>query len=546
MAKENSNLLLKTQNTIISAALIISSAYGISALLGFFRSRLLGSYFGDSTELAVFYIADRIPNLIYSLIVVGTLSTVFIPVFTDLLKRNKTDAWNTASVMLTLSISAFMILSIGCFIASPYIIELLSLGKLTPDQIELGSNLMRIMLTAQFVLIISSFITSILHSFKCFIVPAVAPILYNLGMILGIILFTDRFGIYGPAFGVIIGSILHLIVQLPSIVNTGFPFKVTFDFKNKGLHEILSLLPPRIFGSAIIQISSTVSNSLAILVSTSAVTHLRYAEQLQTFPVNLIGASIASAALPSLCYETDLQDLSKFKKTFLTTFFQIMFLAVPASVILLILRLPVVRLVFGTRNFPWDATLMIAQTLGYFSLSIFAQSAVYLLTRAFYSFKDTKTPVKVSFLTIILNVALSYLFVRVFGLGVWAIALAYSISSIADLIILLILLSTKVGGFNIGELLSPFAKISASAILMGIALYIPLKSLDIKILDTTRTGNLIVLTLIVLVCGGSVYLILTKILRVKEVELLYKLLGKLNLSKKVTSQEALTTDNIEL
>ncbi len=518
-----SQLLMKTQKTILSAAFVISVTYGISAILGLFRARLLATYFGISEDLTVFYTADKIPSFIYSIIAVGTISTIFIPVFTEFYKKDEKAAWVTATSMINISILVFSILGSLVFIFAAPIVELLSVGKFTSEQIVLGTNLMRIMILAQLVLVVSSFVTSILQSFKYFVLPALAPVVYNLGMILGIVFLTPKFGIYGPAWGVSLGAVLHLLIQLPVLAKLDFPYKFLLDFKDKGVKEVFRLMPPRLLSSALLQVPPIINNSLAILVATSAAVVFKFADQLQSFPVYLFGASIALAALPTLSGEDSHED---FKKTFITTFHQMMFFVIPASVILLVLRVPVVRLVFGAREFPWEATLDTALTLGVFSLSIFAQSGMYLLTRAFYALKDTLTPVKVSLVTVICSTALAYYFVAHLGLGVWSLALSYSIGAILDLFLLLVFLGNKTGGFDWKKILVPFLKIGFASILMGISLYFPMKWLDIS-LDTSRVLDLLLLTVITAVVGSGVYLTFTWLLKVEEIELFYKLVRRL-------------------
>lgn len=539
--KNGSSFLLRTQKTILSAASVIAITYGISAVLGLLRSRLLAGFFGTAEELAVFYTADKIPSFVYSLLVVGTISTVFIPVFTNILKKDKESAWKTASSMINISLLAFGALGLLVFIFAPFLVRLLSVWRFTDSQVALGAALMRIMIAAQLVLILSSFITSLLQSFKYFILPALAPVVYNLGMIGGIVFLTPQYGIFGPAYGVIIGAVLHLLIQLPLIKRVGFNYELVLSLKDRGIREIFGLIPPRIFGSALVQISSIVNNSIAILVSTSSVVVFKFADQLQSFPVNLFGASIALAALPTLSFEANESNKAKFKKTFLTSFHQMLFFVVPASVILLVLRVPLVRLVFGAANFPWEATVRTSYTLAFFSLSLFAQSSVYLLTRAFFALKDTLTPVKVNSITILFSTLLSLLLIRVFGWGVWAVAFSYSLAAITDALVLLILLCKRVGGFKLDELLVPFTKISYAALFMGISLYVPLKLLDQLVFDTTRTIPLLILTVIVGTAGTLSYIFFTWLLKVEEIELLYKLLRKLNLVR-ASSQEIPQTE----
>jgi putative peptidoglycan lipid II flippase len=190
-------------------------------------------------------------------------------------------------------------------------------------------------------------------------------------MLVGVIGLSGSYGIYGPAFGVFIGSMLHLIIQIPMFLKTGFKYKLSFDFKSPGMLEMLYLVPPRILGVLIVNAADTISNSLAILISGPSVVFLRFANQLQSFPVNLVGLSMASASLPILSSEVADNNMERFKKTFVTSLLQMFYLTLPLSVILLILRVPAIRIVYGAPNFPWWATVSTAYTLAFFSVSVF-------------------------------------------------------------------------------------------------------------------------------------------------------------------------------
>ncbi len=522
------NLVGKAQTTIISAAFVLFVSSGLSAVLGLVKGRLLTASFGVSEELGIFYTADRIPNLIYSVLVVGALSTIFIPVFTELITKNKKQAWEAASSIIIVGFGFFAVISLLAMIFAPQIISALALGEFDEQQIWLGADLMRIMIVAQIILVLSSFSTCILQSFKLFLAPAMAPVVYNLGMILGVVFLSDTYGMYGPAYGVIIGALLHFAIQLPALRKLDFNFELKVDLKNKGIRSVFKLIPPRILSVVLNQSISTISNSLAILVSTSSVVILKFSSQLQFFPVHLFGASMAAASLPVLS-ELAGHDNKSFKKVFITTLHQTLFMVMPASMLLLILRVPIVRLVYGVENFPWEATIKTAYTLAFFSVSIFAQSVVYLCTRAFYAQKDTMTPVKISILSLILNTSVAVYMITNLGYGVWSIALSYSLASLAEMSLLIFFLSKKLGGFTFEELLIPFIKISYATVFMGMFIYTPLKVLDEQVFDTSRTINLLILTILVTIAGSTSYILFTKFFNVTEIELLYKLLRKFKL-----------------
>ncbi len=531
-----SKLFSSTQNSVLSAAFVLAFAYGVSAVLGLVRSRLMATFYGDSIELSIFYIADRIPSLIYSVLAVGALATVFIPVFAQELEKGKDKAFKTASNAITLCMLAYLFLSTLVLAFTPQIINLISAGQLDLEQITLGTRLMRIMLISQLLLVLSSFFGCVLQSFKYFLIPALAPVLYNIGLIFGLIFLARDFGIYAPAIGGVLGAFLHLGIQVIFVGNTGFSYRPQINLLDSGALKMLRILPPRILSLTASQISITINNALAVLVSTSSVIYIKFADQLQSFPVNFFGASIALAVLPSLSMESTGKNLESFKKTFFNSFFQMMFLAVPASVIFIILRVPVTRLVYGASAFPWDATLQTALILGIFSISIFSQSAVLLLNRVFYAFKDTVTPLAVSLISIFITTALSFTAVKFLGLGTWAIALAITLGSFIDFILLLILVQKRIGQLTLGDFFKPFAKIGVSALAMGISIYGPLKLLDIRVFDTTKTLELLVLTVVVITSGIVSYFFFTRLFKVKEIELFYKLINKLQFKKALTSE----------
>lgn len=530
-------LISKRQNTILSAAVIISVSTGLSAILGVVKNRLLARQFGISNELAVFYTADYIPGLLYSVIIVAAISSVFIPIFTSLLKKDEKEAFKTASTIINSTLVFFLIAGSLTFIFSQVIFKAISFGQFAPAENLLGSQLMRLLIIAQMFLVLGSLITNVLQSYKYFLIPAVAPIVYNLGIVLGIIFLSPSIGIYGPTLGLLAGALFHFIIQIPLLKETGFRFSLSFDIKNSGFVKALSLIPARIVSVVIGTFIQTINNSFAILISTSSVISLKFANQLQGFPINLFGFSLAVASLPTLSAESENKDLTSFKKTFLTSFHQMMFLVMPLSMILFILRIPVVRIVYGVSNFPWESTVETASVLAIFSFSIFAQSANYLITRCFYALKDTVTPVAVSVGTTVINVALSAFLVVILKYDVWSVAFSFTLTSIFDMLILLYLLDKKTGGIQTKKLFNPFAKISLATLLMGITLYVPIKLLDQVIFDTTRTINLLALTVIAGTSGVATYLIFTKILKVEEIELLYKLIRKLKLSKKEVAPE---------
>lgn len=521
--------LFKRQDSILAAAAIIAVTYFASAVLGLVRDRLLAHYFGDSRQLGIFFAADRLPNLIFSIVVVGTLSSAFIPVFSKTLRHGADEAWRVASGVLNLSLVGFFFLGLGLFWLAPHLARLLTIWDAkdwTAADYQLLANLMRVMLLAQLILIISSFLTSVLQSYRRFLIPALSPVVYNLGTILGIVWLTPRWGVLAPAIGMVAGASLHLLIQLPLLGSLRPRYAWGLAWRHPGVREILRLTPPRVLGLTASQISFLVDTMLAVSISAPAVVILNFAKHLQNLPVSLFGSSLAQASLPTLAAYSD-KEKDLFWRTLATSLNQMFFLILPLSAFLLVLKIPIIRLVFGAARFSWAATVGTAYTLSFFSLSIFAQAGVYILSRAFYSLCDTKTPVKVSVGSLLTNVLLSFLFVRHWGWGVWSLGLSYTVGSWLNFSLLAWRLRRRLDTVRWEDVGEPFLKIAYAAILTATALYLPLKLLDEYVFDTTRTVNLILLTATVSSVGFGVYLFLGEIMDIKERRSIFNLLNLL-------------------
>lgn len=494
-----------------------------SKLLGLVRDRLLAHTFSPD-QVAIFLAAFRLPDLMFQLFIFGAVSVAFIPVFTDYLhNKGEGEAFDFASDILNIVLLFFLLVTAVAFFLAIPLTNLIVPG-FSVEQKATTAQLTQIILLGQILLVIGAFFASIAQSFQRFVIPALASVFYNLGIILGILFLVPFWGISGPALGVIFGAAMHVAVQLPLVSSLGFRHKLKFNLFGEGVKEVAGMMSIRTIGVAVEQINETVGIVLASLISTSSVTFLTFAQHLQTVPIGLFGATLAQAALPVLSQEKARGEKELFKSTLLTTMHQILFLTLPVAAILIILRVPAVRLVFGASQFNWEATVLTGKTLAYLSVGLAAQSIVLLLVRAFYALKDTRTPVIVSIVSVVINIGLSALLVLVFHFETWSLGLSYSVATIVSALMLIVLLSKKMGGFSFRDLYLPAAKMLLSAGIAAVALYIPIKALDQLVFDTTRTINLLFLTGIASIFGLSVYLLLVWFFRVKELETFSNLL----------------------
>lgn len=539
MVKNLFSLLTIRQTSILSGASIIMATVLLTKILGLVRDRLLAHVYSPD-QVAIFFAAFRIPDLIFSILVFGALSVAFIPIFTEYREREgKEEAFRMAQSILNISLVTLSLVGILTILFITPLTEIIVPG-FTQLQKQQVADLTRVILIGQVILTVGSLFVGILQSFQRFIIPALAGVFYNLGIIIGIIFLNTTFGVMAPAYGVIIGASMHALIQLPLTFSLGFRFNITCFF-HPGVKGVLKLVSVRTIGLAAEQVNDTVAVILASIISTASVTYLTFSQHLQLVPVSLFGATIAQAALPVLSSERARGRTEEFKVTLLTTMHQILFLALPATAILIVLRIPAVRLVFGASQFDWESTVLTGQTLAFMSIGLAAQAVSLLLVRSFYALKDTKTPVLASLGTVTLNISLSVYFVKILGLGIGSLGFAFSISNLFSSVILFIALHFKTGGFNLNKAIIPFSKMLLATVIMGMALYIPIKLLDQVIFDTTRTINLLFLTGMASLFALAVYIGLVRFMEVKELQTYVDLLK--NISKfqgKLKSKEIIS------
>ncbi len=526
----NADWLERKQNSILSAAVIITIATGLSTLSGLLRQRLLLSSFLDGTVGAeqafeAFLVAFQIPDTMFQLIILGAISASFIPIFTSLRKNNSQEAFHMTSSVMNILLAIFLLIGVGVAIFARPLTDLRTGDAFTAEQITIVANLTRIMLVAQLFFAISNFLSGMLQSYQRFVIPSLAPVLYNLGILAGVFLFKPYFGIYSAGVGVILGAFIHMAIQLPLAYKLGFRFTPHFDFKNASVRRLFKLMPPRLFTQGFSEIQNLALGFFATTVGNFSFVVIRLALTLMTIPIRLFGVPISQASLPFLSEESDESDLNHFKRLVVQSLHQIAFLSLPASVLLLILRVPIVRLAFGTQNFQWPTTLATSRVVAIIAISIGAQAMAQLLTRSFHALKDTKTPLYITIFSVILYVGLCVLTVFTLGWGLYGMAFATSLSAFLELGLLVIFLNRKIHGFLDKAFWIPQIKMTVISFLMAVFLYLPFRILDEVVFDTTRTLELIALTITTSTIGMLVYIYFAALFEIKELQLFINLVS---------------------
>lgn len=487
-----------------------------SRVLGLIRQRVLASFFTPS-ELSLFFAAFRLPDTLFEVLVFGTFSSAFIPVFTKSIKVSKKEAWEIAGRIVTIGLIIFLGVAVLLGFWAPQIYSVIAPGYSEADTLKIA-NLARVLFLAQGFFVVSYVLTGVLESLRRFLVPALAPLFYNIGIIIGTVVLFPYLGLMAPAIGVAIGACAHFLIQYPLSRKLGFRF--IWELKpNKGVKKIGSLALPRIIDLAFDQSGKITELFLASLISKASYTYYIFANTLQLLPVSLFGTSLAKAVLPLLSREED--NTPEFRRILKIALFQAIFFTFPLALSLMILRIPAVRLVYGTKIFDWEATVQTGMVLSVYALGIVFQTLMSILTRAFFALHDTRTPVKVSFLGLFILIITDFLLVKGFGLPVWALAASFSLSVFIEVIILMVMIHNKIGNMVNKDFAIRLFKILISGLSSGGVMYFLIKFFDMRFFfDTRYTVNLMSLTALTFLAGMFTYVGMCYLLKVEELHMI--------------------------
>ncbi len=524
IVKRSIGALVSRQTNIFTAASFIILTTIFSQILGILKYRLLVALFGASSDLGVFFAAFRIPDFVFQVVIAGALSASFIPIFTDYLARGKKQqAFEFTSALISIGLIFFVFVS-AVIVVFAYPLASLVAPGFSKDELILMSRLMIIIQLSQVFFILGTVFTATLQSFQHFVIPGLATAFYNFGIILGLAIFSTFFGlgIYGATVGVLVGSIFFCLVQLPALGVTGFRYSAIFSI-NSGILRLAGLMIPRSITLVIGQIAATSNVIFASFISARSLVIFDLAQTLAMAPVLLLGQSIAQASFPALSLKSDNKE--EFSSIFTSSFNQIIYLTLPIAALLVVLRIPIVRLFFGASKFDWEATVDTGLTLAFFAVSLTANALIPLLSRAFYAHKDSRTPLIITTISVALNILMSYVLILVYHMPIYYLGFSFSISSIFSVAAMTILLDRKVE-LPKSQIVTSSLKILISSVVMGAALYVPIKLLDQLVFDTTRTINLLMLTGIASSLGFASYVFFTWLFDIKEATYVIAVLKK--------------------
>ncbi len=439
---------------IARAAGTVMLAFVLSNLVGLMRQILVSKAFGTGVAIDAFNAASTYPDLIFNLVAGGALASAFIPTFTALLAQEKRpQAWHLASSIINLVLLLLTLLSVLSAIFAPHIVEHLLAPEFPPSQQALTVHLLRILLIAPAVFGLSGLMMGILNAHQVFWLPALAPTMYWLGMIFGVVALSPSMGIDGLAWGAVLGAFLHLGIQIPGLLRLpGRRYLPTLGLRSAHVREVGRLMAPRLLGVAVVQLNFVVNTLIASGQPEGSLTAIKVAWAVMTMPQVVIAQAIAIAALPTFSAQIARGQPQEMRASLAATLRGVLLLALPSAAGLIVLRQPVIRILFQRGAFDAHSTRLVAWALLWYTLGLVSHSVVEILARAFYALHDTKTPVFVGAAAMSLNVAFSFGFAALFERLGWmphgGLALANTLATTLEMGGLLYLMRRRLRGLD--------------------------------------------------------------------------------------------------
>ena len=501
-------------------------------IIGLVRSILVASAFPPA-ELDAFSAANRVSETLFTLIAAGALGSAFLPTFTALLVKNdRASAWKLASSLINL---VTVILSLAATLAAlfaPQIVRYLLAPGLSrdPQLFALTVNLLRIQSGSAVLFGLGGLVISILNAHQVFFIPQITAAMYQIGQIFGVLVLTRWMGIYGLAWGVVIGATLFLIIQLPSLFKLKGDFTFSLGGRNPDVRRVIQLMGPRVFGAAIVQLNFWVNNNLGSRMAEGSLISLYYGFMLMLMAQAAIAQSVAIAAMPTFSAQYALGKIDEMRTSLASTLRGVFLMALPASVGLILLARPIVSMLYQRGEFNAITAEMTSWALLWYAAGLLGHSMMEVLTRAFYAQHDTKTPVVIGTVAMGLNVVFSLAFSRFFSQIGWmphgGLALANSLATAMEATALFVFMRRRLNGIEGAYVARGFIACAVAALGMGLSLWLWLQAADNLARWIVALGGVVL--------GGMIYGIGVILLRVPEVQTLMHAIGRRILRRPVS------------
>jgi len=502
---------LSKENSVRGASILLIVTLTLSNVLGLLRDHFLAKNI-DTYYLDIYYASFQLPDLIFNFLILGAITSAFIPVFSDFIaKKEYSEGWKVANSLLNLAIIIMIAMAGIFFLLMPYIIPFI-VPRFDSYRLAETIKMSRIIMLTPIFFSVSYILGGMLNSFKRFFAYSLAPLFYNLSIIVGAVFLAPRFGIKGVVISVVAGAVLHGLIQLPAVLKLGFKPRAILDWQSKSLRKIIKLMIPRTLGMGANQLMLVAFTAIASALAAGSITAFNLANNIQTMPVVVLGTSFATAIFPTLAHKIAENNKEEFSLYLNKAIRVVAYLLIPSTVIFILLRAQIVRIILGSGEFSWNDTRATAITLAVFSLSLLAQGLIPMLSRAYYAMKDTKTPMYASILTAVISAILAYpLSVKY---SVAGLALAFSIGSYFNLIFLGYYLNKKDSFFDF-TLVKTFAKITIWSVVMGLIVWGTMHYVA-NFVDMSRFWGIFIQTVISGTIGLVIYLLLSLLFQSDE------------------------------
>lgn len=465
-----------TQRHVARAAVLVMAAFAVSRVLGLLRQIVFGHYFGTGAAMDAYVAAQRIPEAIFFVVAGGALGSAFIPMFTGRLARGETEsAWKLAAAVINILLIVLVPLSLLCIVFAPWLVRTLIAPALPADVQAQIATLMRVMLLSTAIFGVSGVVMGILNAHQHFLLPAIAPILYNLALIGGGIWGgATGLGPLGPAIGTVVGAVAHLLIQVPGLIRYGARYWPIVGRGDPGVVEVGALMAPRVLGVAAVQVNMLVTNNLASRLGAGAIAALEYAWLIMLLPQGVFAQAVGTAVFPTFAAQAARGETDALRQTLTLMLRVIVAVTLPAAVGLMTLGGPIIAVMFQRGEFDAASTQAVAWALLFYAIGLVGMSAIEVLARAFYALHDTWTPALAALLSVVLNLALGLtlpsLFVAFGRAAHGGLALAMALALTVQMALLLALIYRRIGGFDARGLAGQAARVLLASVGMGAAL----------------------------------------------------------------------------
>jgi putative peptidoglycan lipid II flippase len=491
-------------------------AFIFSQLTGLVRGILVARTFGASIDLDAFLAANQVSETLFNLIAGGALGSAFIPMFAGLLARQeRVEAWRLASSIASLVTLVMSMLALLAAFFAPQVVRYALAPGLAADPVtlELTVTLLRIQLVSAVLFGLGGLISGILNAHQVFLIPALTPAMYQLGIIFGTLVLTPAMGIYGLAWGVVIGAFAYLVIQVPSLIKQRGSLSLSLGIRNPNVQKVILLMGPRLLGVAIVQLNFWVNIWLGSQMEAGSLVGLRYGFSLMLMAQVAIAQSIAIAAMPTFSAQHALGKVDEMRASLAASLRGVLLFSLPASVGLMLLREPLISALYQRGNFDERDVQLVAWALLWYAAGLVGHSIMEILTRAFYAQQDTRTPVLIGTAAMGLNVLFSFLFSRWFAQIGWiplgGLALANSFATALEATALFIFMRRRLNGIDGKHIARGFVRCAGAALVMAAGLWLWL--------DMAGGWNRWIVALAGVAVGGLLYLAGVLIFRVPEV-----------------------------